>query len=657
MSSKTAGLRVFLALIALFCLPSNARAEGPTAPAKAVATPKPVNIEELVARARREKLASSVRWLRLGHYRKGWFGWKSEADGPPFFLAKEGKSDPEAELEVTLRALFEPGPDEDEKGTQHPYCRFPARRRFLEQALGLSGKLPFHACARYVDYVTRLAPDGVTLIFSSYYLNNPASAFGHTFLRVEKRGRSGSDESSDLLDHGVDFAASVDTGNALVYALKGLTGQFPGVFSKIPYYKKVREYNDFESRDLWEYELALSNDEIDTVVAHLWELGSTYFAYYYLSENCSYHVLGLLEAASPRLELLRYIGYPVIPADTVKALYRNPGLIKKVHYRPSNRTQLKFRLSALSNDERDLLSRLLADPRTPFPNSLSIARQVKVLDTALDLIDVRLARDLVKSREDLDPEADVQQELLARRAEFELPSEPSEPPPPFERMPQYGHGSRRLGLGGGYSRDDGPYQLLRFRLALHDLIDPALGFPSGASIEFLPFTLRYREKSRQVTLEELELVRVLSVSPWSRFERPMSFGVGVGVTRTWDSACNDCATGFFDVGFGAAFAPFGDAALFYGLVEARVFAPFKAGLADALRAGAGPRAGLRLRFTDDLSLWAGGRFTYLPFQHPSSIWSAEGALRWQYTRDFAIGAEAALHPEAAWVQGASYIYF
>jgi hypothetical protein len=651
-------LRALIALVLVSVSQRQALAQAPAPSKPRLAPTSKLDVEALVARAKRDKLAQTTRWRRLGHYRRGLFGgWQSEADGKPFFLAREGKTDPEAELEVTLRALFAEGPDDDAQGLQHPYCRFPARRRFLEKSLGLEGKLPYRPCLRYVDYVSRLAPNGVTLIFSSYYLNNPASAFGHTFLRVEKRGRSNSEEPSDLLNYGVDFSASVDTGNALVYAVKGLTGLFPGVFSKVPYYKKVREYNDYESRDLWEYELNLSPEEIETFVDHLWELGSTYFAYYYLSENCSYHVLGLLEAVNPRFELLRHVGYPVIPADTVKALYRNSGLVKSVRYRPSNRTQLKFRLSALSAGERDLLAKLLAEPHTPFPSAMPLDRQMKVLDTALDLIDVRLARDLVKSRTDMDPEADVQQELLARRAEIELPSANVEQTPPFDRMPQYGHGSRRLGLGGGYARDTGPYQLLRFRLALHDLVDAAPGFPEGAAIEFLPLTLRYREKSRKITLEEFELIHVQSVSPWTRFEHPTSFRVAVGATRTYDTGCVDCATGFFEVGFGLALAPFGDAALFYALAEARVFAPFDSGLLDAFRAGAGPLAGLRLRFTDNLALWGGGRWTYLPAQHPRSTWSVEGALRWQYTHNFAIGAEGALHPEAASAQGVSYLYF
>ena len=89
----------------------------------------------------------------------------------------------------------------------------------------------------------------------------------------------------------------LDEKNGLTFAIQGLIGGYPGTFSVLPYYIKVREYSNLENRDLWEYELNLSPEEIEIFVDHLWELGSTYFAYYYLSENCSYHVLGLLEAS------------------------------------------------------------------------------------------------------------------------------------------------------------------------------------------------------------------------------------------------------------------------------------------------------------------------------------------------------------------------
>ncbi|HEY5678025.1 MAG TPA: DUF4105 domain-containing protein, partial [Myxococcales bacterium] len=112
----------------------------------------------------------------------------------------------------------------------------------------------------------------MTLVFSSYYLNNPASAFGHTFLRLNKAAAAQSGRRFELVDSGIDYAATADTHNAILYAFKGLTGLFQGHWNNYPYFYKVREYADYESRDLWEYDLDLTPQETARLVAHLWEL-------------------------------------------------------------------------------------------------------------------------------------------------------------------------------------------------------------------------------------------------------------------------------------------------------------------------------------------------------------------------------------------------
>src|SRR5262249_27241324 len=144
----------------------------------------------------------------------------------------------------------------------------------------------------------------VTFVFSSYYLNNPASAFGHAFLRINRADDEIPEERRQLLDYAIDYTAQVDTDNPIVYALKGIFGLFPGTFRKIPFYFKVREYNDYESRDLWEYELDLDEHQRKLLLAHVWELGSTFFPYYYVTANCAYAILAAIEAADPSFELL-----------------------------------------------------------------------------------------------------------------------------------------------------------------------------------------------------------------------------------------------------------------------------------------------------------------------------------------------------------------
>ena len=328
--------------------------------------PDPTYLPELLTAARNKSLSEDRSWLRLGHWRKRFFGgWESEADGPGLFLSAQGKRDPAAELEATLTGFFAHGDGAPEgakladPSLEHPQCRFPARFAWLAAALQIDlGRLPPRSCPRFEAFWRRVSAKSVSLVFSSYYLNNPASAFGHTFLRLGKDEVASGGERLDLIDQAVDFAAATDTSNAILYAFEGLFGFFRGEFSARPYFYKVREYADYESRDLWEYELALDQRQLGMLVAHLWELGQTWFDYYYVTENCSYHILGALEGADSNLELLSQLGPATLPADSVKALFANPGLVRAVRFRPSGRTQLGARTAGLTGGDLDAVQRL-----------------------------------------------------------------------------------------------------------------------------------------------------------------------------------------------------------------------------------------------------------------------------------------------------------
>lgn len=613
-------------------------------------------VEHLLVRARAEQLARREEWIRLLHYRKTLFGgWESEADGPPFFNAEQGKTDPEAELEATVRGFF--GPEPKDPNLQHPLCRFPARFSWLDEQLRFDwSQLPVVDCKGYKEFLGLLKPRGLTLVFSSYYLNNPASAFGHTFLRVDQSLNSDND-SRELLDYGVDYSASVDTGNPMLYAMKGLLGLFPGLFHRMPFFHKVREYSDYESRDLWQYDLKLSQAEVDRVVAHIWELGSTYFAYYYLTENCSYHMLAALEVASPRLHLLDGLQKPVIPGDTVKALFKNPGLVRRIKYRPSNRTQFKQRMSALNGQEEDAVAALMQDPQARLPAAFDTREQVKVLDTALDLIDVQLARDTVKSRTEMDQEgAERQQALLERRAGYDVQTDEPHYPPPVKQMPQLAHGSQRLGLGSGHDQQRGYFHTLSFRLALHDLADSGAGFPDGSEIEFLPTRLRYYIESPKLSLEELSLVRVKSISPLGRFNHSMSWLVDAGSHRNHDRGCDNCYTAAFRLGAGYALQPWPFLTVF-ALAKAELDAPLKSGYFDVFRLALGPYGGARVRFGELSTLLVSGQWQYLPGQHPHETWDLLGQLRVHYAKNFALGAEGHAFPRTRSLEFLSYMYF
>ena len=615
-----------------------------SAPAPA---PDPAHLDELVRRARTLRLWEDPGWIRLGHWRRtAQGGWKSEVDGSEFFRALLGKTNPRAELEATLRGFFDARPVADELSDAQ--CRFPARFAFLAGKLGADlSRLPPRRCPRFEAFLDRVRPRSVTFVFSSYYLNNPASAFGHTFLRLNKEDRARDGKAYELLDYGVDYAATVDTRNAVLYALKGLLGFFRGNFSNYAYYYKVRQYADAESRDLWEYDLALEPGEVAMLAAHLWELGGTHFAYWYLDENCSYHILGALEAAAPRLSLLRHVGKAVVlPSDTVKAVFENPGLVRAVHYRPSIRTQFLSRAERLSRRSLSAIDRLAADPAAPLPAGLSLDEQAAALDAAVDHLDLRFMRDLVVGKA---PEAArARQVLLERRSALAVVSPPLEVPPPHDRAPEKGHGSFRIGPGAGWSSKDGGLALLDLRLALHDLGDPPDGYPPLAQIEFLPTRLRLAPREEKAELDESWLVRVLSLNDLTRFDLRPSWRVRFGAATVRDGGCSGCLAGQAELGAGFTSAELLRVVDLYAGVDAAVeWSPHLSGTSGKqVRAGLGPGGLLRLRLGKRAALLGDARWRFFPDAETDRAWDLRATLRLHLAPGVSVALEGRRTPAA-----------
>ena len=227
-------------------------------------------------------------------------------------------------------------------------------------------------------------------MFASYYLNNPASMFGHTFLRLHRGKGPGQGEPNALLDSAVNFAANPTTTNALLYSWLGMTGGFPGTFSLMPYYLKVQEYNNSESRDLWEYPLNFSQQQVDNLMLTLWELGPVQIDYWYIDENCSYILLVLLETTNPGMNLASSFNVMATPADTVRAVTATQQFSGTVKYRPSALSTYLQREKVLNSSELEKFKKLIARDEINIDeifSGIDDGKRAQILDAALDYID------------------------------------------------------------------------------------------------------------------------------------------------------------------------------------------------------------------------------------------------------------------------------
>lgn len=512
--------------------------------------------KELIYKAHSLKTAESTAWRRLVHYDSFLGRTRSEARDKvagEFFASEKGITDPEAELDATIMALFT-----DLKEPEPARCRYPAREMFLVKALAIDKtKLPPVNCVKYNDWRSSMSANSVSVVFASFYMGNPSSMFGHTFLRFHSKERSA------LLDASFNYAAIAEEGNAIAYAWLGMTGGFMGQYSMHPYYVKINEYNDMESRDLWEFPLDVTQDELDFMQAHLWELSSAFFPYYYLDENCSYQLLTLLEATRPNLNLTSRWSLFVTPTDTLHTM-KEAGLIgKEGRYRAAVFTRYFTFFENASANARATF-KWIRDTRTlPAGNQTD------------DVVAVDMLLEFYKYSNDYNmanwqpADAEHYQSLLAWRAKAPQDSgleELVKADP--DKNPLNGFKSTEI-RGGYFQTENAGSAIVGIRPALRELHDVSRGFSPWSQIQIMGFSLSYTPQTQLLRLEDFTVVDILALAPWQAHVKKLSYRLRTGLFRHDEFLRQTGATLSWDSTAGAGFTlPFLNTFGWFGMAQA-----------------------------------------------------------------------------------------
>ncbi len=498
--------------------------------------------------ANTKELWNDPQWIKLGHYKKGWFSYSSPfADG--FFLSQGGPASPKKELLKTIEVLFSENTDPKtaQNPDKHSQCLYLARTKWLSRILNVDpeDRLP---CEAIQKWKKDLNVKSVALIFAAADLGNTSSSYGHTFLKMINPENA---QNKDLIDYGINYAAVTDTSEGFFYAMKGLFGLYSGQFTMLPYHQKIREYINLEGRDIWEYHLNFTEEEVSFLVDHLIEMETARAPYFFFSDNCSYQILRSIEAVRPRLNLADDFKYFIIPVDTVKKiteLNHDPefALVKSIKYKKSLKTDYLQSYRHLNSLQKKALLPAVTEQAIPADDELNPLERAQVFETAMKYYSIKAFR-TEKNYED------EKYHLYLKRVSLghiTLPGEDENTEPP-----EKSHDSSALYFGFG-QQNKLAYSSFKFRNALHDLEQTDFGTVSFSHNEMASVEVRYthpddksQEKAqnsvKNFRLHRFTFLNLINMNPVTILDTHLSWRVNAALRDEWKPD--------FEFGFGHSY--------------------------------------------------------------------------------------------------------
>lgn len=414
-----------------------------------------------------------------------------------FYFSKTDTIDLLDELKATYQALFS---DLDAINDKHPLCVFPSRFLFLNEALQMNSTIdPFVDCPGFSNWANIEHHTRIVVVKVDGYYGNPASSFGHLILRF-----SDGSTTNSLLDTSINYGARVPPGESTpVYIVKGLMGGYQASLTNDEFYRQDLVYSQTEFRDMWNYELNLSENQRRLFIAHIWELIGRPSTYYFLKNNCAFAVAEMLEFIMD-LEFVddHTLWYPPIrlfhDLDAFDANNKQ-ALVASREYIPSQKKLLARTFSSLDATQKQAAMIYISsayDASNIELDRLHETTQTEVIEALINYYDY-----LIKGYPELGSELYDRRKALIM-ARLTLPMGQTLNSPPVEapgRPPGQSARSNKLEFGGLFTQHDTNmlFSATPFSTAPLDLGNPDLSeltllkteLQVGDTVELRDFTL------------------------------------------------------------------------------------------------------------------------------------------------------------------------
>ncbi|WP_373071391.1 DUF4105 domain-containing protein [Sulfurimonas sp.] len=440
--------------------------------------------------------ASKTYWSKLLHYE----GSKSIIETGEFFLSPNGKTSLEAELEATLSAF---------KNDPYTKCKYPARYKWLN-SLGIVERID----AECKELDRFLAPNfnKISIVFSTERYSAAASLFGHVLLKVDSKTRS------NVIEYTADVSKST---SAISYAFKGVFGGFVSKYNFFSFNAKDYEAREQEFRDLVVYELNFSQNEIDNILLHLYEVKDTTQKYYFLTRNCSSELITLLDIYNYDAKERSSSKLFVLPVEVVNSVYQS-GKVKNIKLLHSKLKQFQMHYEVLDEDEKNILRDVVFSKRSVHSlikdTNISKSSKDKIVLSALLYYEI-VVQDKQISQKELSKILTLStyknNNFLSYGHEYkDIDKNPISP---------YMY---RTSFGFLYKKD--PYATIGFRNLYKNRFDLLDGLVKNGSVELFDLELRANDK---LSIEHFTLMHLSSMPLSSEFFSEPTKEMSIGLKR------------------------------------------------------------------------------------------------------------------------------
>jgi hypothetical protein len=421
-------------------------------------------------------------WNKLLHYYEN----ENQVVSPEFFLSNTNNPTPEEELASTVRIL-------NNTNIKQFACNFPARFIYLKENNFKIPNFNLKECKKLNKFIKNFNKNYISIVFSSEYINNPSSAFGHTMLVFN--------DSLDSLETGdtIHFAAKTSKKDSFFkYSYKGFNGKYNGFFIREPFFKKIYEYNILEQRHMYIYTLDFSKKDIKKLLYHLYEIRKASFRYYFLNGNCSTQVTDLLNITTDRK---RNDSSYFLPIDTINAFSNN--IVKLNKFVPLV-NKLNYLINKMSKTEKKIFYQIKKDTLQISNNTPDIVKQALNYDSTFNF---RRFHKIHSNYNDI-----MNQNFTPINTIDNIPN-------PINRAkPSY------LGIGFANKKI-----ILSYRPLFLDLYDVQFNKMQESEIKTLAFDLEFLNQSTY--LKKLDLINIKSLSLQTLFYKPISWSLYSGLLR------------------------------------------------------------------------------------------------------------------------------